>query len=106
MDQTLVDSIRKSLENKSTEELRRAYDGDKAAKPVEEIEALRQLLEERQTKGNRMLIALASAIIVGLLAAGIAWWQLGPNIAVVLAGLGGAILGFASWYVPGLISRT
>jgi hypothetical protein len=106
MDQTLVDSIRKSLETKSTQELRQAYDGDKGGKSAEEVEAMRQVLEERRTKSNRFVIALASACIFGSLAGALAGWQFGPDIVAVLAGLGGAILGFVSWYIPGLISQT
>src|SRR2546421_435178 len=87
MDQTLVASIRKNLESKSTEELRQAYEStDKAARSPEELEAMRQLLDERQRKGNRFVIALTSALLFGSLGAGCAWWQGVDGGFVFLAG--------------------
>jgi hypothetical protein len=104
MDQALVASIRTSLESKSTEELRQIFEsGHKAGKSPEEFEAIRQILDERGTKSYRPMLAVTSAIIMGTIGAAGAWWQLGPDVFVVLAGLGGATLGFASWYIPGLI---
>src|SRR5438552_753010 len=104
MDQTLVASIRKSLEAKSTEELRQLGEGqDQAGRSPEELEAIRQLLHERRSRGTRAMLALASAAVLGTLAAAGAWWQLGPDyLFIFLCGAGGAVLGFASWYIPGL----
>jgi len=104
MDPALVASIRKSLEATPTEDLRRAYEGDKAGKSPEELEAMRQLLDERRAKRNKAAVALASAILMGTLVAACAWWQGFPEEIIILAGVGGAILGFASWYIPGLIA--
>ena len=107
MDQALVASLRKTLESRPTEELRRAYEqgGDKTARSPEELEAMRQILDERRRKAYRPVLALVSAVLLGSLGAGYAWWQLGPGVAVLLAAVGGAVLGFASWYVPDLIPR-
>jgi hypothetical protein len=107
MDQALIASIRKSFESKSTEELRRAFEGeDKADKSPEEIEALRQLLQEREPRSYRVVLAVASAVICATLFAFGSWWQLGPGVFVVLSGVVGAVLGFASWYIPGLFWGT
>jgi hypothetical protein len=104
MDQTLVASIRKNLESRSTEELRQAYEGgDNSAKSPEELEAMRQILDERRRKGNRAALALASAAVFGSLGAAYAWWQLGPGVEVLLYGVGGAVFGFAAWYIPDVI---
>ncbi len=106
MDQNLVASIRKSLEGKSTEELRQASEGaGRASKSPEELEAMRQILDERRMKGTRAILAVVSAVVFGSLCAAAAWWQLGPGVAVLIAGAGGAVLGFASWYVRDLIPR-
>jgi ferric-dicitrate binding protein FerR (iron transport regulator) len=106
MDQTLVASIRKSLEAKPTEELRQAYQsGDKAGRSPEELEAMRQLLDERRNKSNRVLLALGSAVVVAAIAGAGAWWQSFPAAIVCLSGVVGAILGFASWYIPDLMPR-
>ncbi|MSU79193.1 MAG: hypothetical protein EXS16_14020 [Gemmataceae bacterium] len=107
MDQALVASIRKNLEATTTEELRRAYErGENAAKSPEEAEAVRQLLDERRTNGNRTTLALASAILIGMAATAGAWWQGAPEGFVLFAGVGGAIMGFASFYIPGLFDQT
>jgi hypothetical protein len=79
--------------------------GDKTGKSEDELETMRQVPDERRRTGNRALIALVSAVVFGALGAVCAWWQLGPGLGVVLAGVGGAILGFASWYIPDLIPR-
>ena len=106
MDQTLVASIRKDLEAKSTAELGQAYESsDRATKAPEELEAMRQLLDERRTKGNRVALALAAAILMGTLGAACTWWQGASEGMVLLAGVGGAILGFASCYIPGLFGQ-
>src|SRR5215207_6341572 len=87
MDQTLVASIRKSLGTKSTEELRQAYEGsDTAARSPEELEATRQLLDERRTKSNRGVLPLGSAILLGSLGAACVWWQGAEVGFVFLAG--------------------
>ena len=107
MDQSLVASIRKTLEAKPTEELRRSYESvDKATRSLEELEAMRQLLYERRTRSTRTVIALSSAVLIGTLGATGAWWQGASEGFVCLAGVGGAILGFALWYIPDLIPRT
>ena len=62
-------------------------------------------LDERRPKSKRIVFALASGILIGALAAAFAWSQLGPGLGTLLAGVGGAILGFASWYIPDLIPR-
>ena len=101
MDQTLVDSIRKSLEAKSTEEIRQAYgSGDHAGRPLEELEAMRQVLDERRRKRTRFWLAVGSAVVVGALGGVSAWLQLGPGPVVLLASVGCAVLGFLAWYFP------
>jgi hypothetical protein len=106
MDQTFVAAIRKNLETKSTEELRQAYESrDQAARSPEESEAMRQLLDERRTKGSRAVFALASAILFGSLGAVCAWWQGADGVFIFLAGVVCAILGFGSWYIRELIPR-
>jgi len=101
MDQTLVDSIRKSLEAKSTEEIRQAYgSGDHAGRPPEELEAMRQVLDERRRKRTRFWLAVGSAVVVGALGGVSAWLQLGPGPVVLLASVGCAVLGFLAWYFP------
>ena len=65
MDPARVASIRKSLESKPTEELRRAFDNANAGTSAEEREALRQLLGERQLQGARPTLALATALLLG-----------------------------------------
>ena len=107
MDQTLVASIRKKLEAKPTEELRQAYESrDTAGRSPEELEAIRQLLDERRAKRNKAVVALASAILMGTLGPACTWWQGADDVLVLLAGVVFAILGFASWYVPGLLYGT
>jgi hypothetical protein len=100
VNESLIASIRASLQVKSNEELNQLL---ASGKSPEEIEAARQILDERRRKGLRPILALASALVIGALAAAFAWWQLGDGIAVVLASIVGAVLGFASWYIPGLI---
>jgi hypothetical protein len=103
MDQTLIAAIRKNLEAKSTAELRQAYEsGDKAARSPEELEAIRQVLQERRNRGNRVIVALATAMLLGAIGAGFAWWQDCSGELVLLAGVGCAVLGFASFYVRDL----
>src|SRR5262245_14478110 len=100
MDRTLVDSIRKSLEAKSTAELRQAHEGgDQSGRPPEELEALRQVLDERRRKGIRFALAIGSAV-VGVFGGVGTWWQLGPDPFVLLFGVVCAVLGFVCWYVP------
>jgi small-conductance mechanosensitive channel len=107
MDQTLVASIRKDLDAKSTEELRQAYaSGNQAGKPAEELEAIRQILDERGRIRTRTVLALSSAAVVGVLAGAFAGWQGFPPGMIAFAGVGGAALGFASWYVPDLIPQS
>src|ERR1700720_609568 len=106
MDQALVASIRKSLEAKPTAELRQAYEsGNKDPRSPEELEAIRQLLDERRAKSTKVAVALASAILMGAFVAACAWWQGFPEVMVFLAGVGGAIVGFASWYIRGLFGQ-
>ena len=106
MDQTIVAAIRKDLETKSTAELRQAYEGgDRATWSPEQVEATRQLLDERSRRSIRPVIALGSAILVGAIGAAAAWWQDYPGEIVFAAGVGCAALGAASFYVPGLISQ-
>jgi hypothetical protein len=72
MDQNLVASIRKNLKDKSTEELRQACEGgENMNKSPEELEAMRQILNERRMNGNRAVFALVSAVLFGSL--GAAW---------------------------------
>ena len=104
MDQALVASLRKSLEAKSTEELRQAFEiGHQSSGSPEEIEAMRQILEERRRKSTRATIAIGSAIAFGSLGAAGAWWQDTGGVVVFLVAVVCAILGFASWYIPNLI---
>lgn len=106
MDDTLVDSIRKNLATKSTDELRQAYESaDKAAMPAEELEAMRLVLDERRSNGNRTLFAISSAIVFGALGAVAAWWQGADGAFIFLAGVVCAVLAFSSWYIPHLISQ-
>jgi hypothetical protein len=107
MDQAQVASIRKGLESRSTEELLQALDAkDGPPTSPEELEAIRQLLGERRSKGNRAPFALASAVLFGALAGAGTWWQgVGAEL-IVLACAVGAILGFASWYVRDLIPKS
>jgi hypothetical protein len=107
MDQALVDSIRKSLEARSTEEIRQAYErGDQAGRSPEELEAMRQALDERRRKRARLFLAVASAVVIGVLGGAFAWWLLGAGPVVVLAGVACAALGFVSWYIPDIIPRS
>jgi len=104
MDQALIASFRKSLEAKSTEELRQAYEiGNQSSRSPEEIEATRQILEERRRKSTRATLAIGSAIVFGSLGAACAWWQGADGAYVFLAAVVCAILGFGSWYIPDLI---
>jgi hypothetical protein len=104
MDPNLVVSMRKSLEGKSTAELRQAYDsGDHATWSPEALEAVRQILAERRSRSNKPLVALAGAVLVGALGVGVAWWQGCAGEIVLLAGIGGAILGALLFYIPNLI---
>jgi hypothetical protein len=106
MDQARVASLRKELESRSSEELRQvSASGGAAAKSPEELEAIRQLLDERQRQSTRTILALVSALVMGTLGAGCVWWQGGEDALIVLAGVGAAILGFALWYLPDLIPR-
>jgi hypothetical protein len=78
MDQLLIDSIRKNLEDKSTEEIRQAIErGNSSGKSQEEFEAMRLILNERARQGTRFSLAVGSAVVLGTLAAGGAWWQVG-----------------------------
>jgi hypothetical protein len=106
MDQNLVASIRKNLEDKSTEGLRQACErGDNMNKSPEELEAMRQILNERRVKGNRVVLALVSAVLFGSLGAACVWWQGADGGFVFLAGVVCAILGSASSYIRDLIPR-
>lgn len=104
MDPNQVAAMRKSLETKSSEELRQAYaSGDKAAWSPEALEAMRQILEERRQRSTKPAVALGAAILVAALGAGVAWWQGCTGEVVLLAGLGGAVLGGLCIYLPNLI---
>src|SRR5262245_37424819 len=106
MDQTRVASIRKDLDGKSTEELRQAEESARqTGKPAEELEAIRQILDERRRSRIRIVVAASSAVVVGVIAGAYVSWQGLPPGMVALAGVVGAALGFASWYVPNLIPR-
>lgn len=106
MDQTLLDSIRKKLELKSTADLRQAcLGGDTVNRSPEEMEAIRQVLEERGKNSTRLCIALSAAAIMGTIGAAVAWWQRSDETIILLAGMGCAALGFASFYVPGLFGH-
>jgi hypothetical protein len=105
MDQALVALMRKKLESKSTEDLTQA-NADQAGKSPEELEAIRQILQERAVYGPRAIMAPISAVMVGALMGVGAWSQeMSPGIIVVACGVG-AVLGFACWYVSDLIPRT
>jgi len=107
MDQTRVASIRKDLDGKSTEELRQAEESARqTGKPAEELEAIRQILDERRRIRIRTVLAASSAAVVGVIAGAFASWQGFPLGMIVLASVGGAALGFTSWYVPDLIPRS
>ena|SRR5207249_186611 len=106
MDPALVASIRKDLEIKSTAHLRQACaSGDRASRSPEELEAIRQLLDERRTRRNRAVLAVAAALLLGAVGAAGAWGQGADEVFILLAGLGCAILGFASCYIPGLFGQ-
>jgi len=100
MDQTRVDFIRKSMEAQSTEELRHAYEsGAQGGRLPEELEAMRQILDERRRKFFRFWLAVGSAVVAGALGGAGTWWQVGePNLFVILATVVCAFLGFAAWY--------
>jgi hypothetical protein len=104
MDHRLVESIRKSLEVKSTPEIRQAYQsGDEATRSPEEMEAMRQVLDERSRPRNRAVIALSAAVVMGVIGAAAVWWQGSSGELVFLAGIVCAIVGAASFYIRDLI---
>jgi hypothetical protein len=84
VDQELITTIRKTLEAKSTEELRRSYEAqDQAAWSAEAFEAMRQLLAER---GERDLRAPAARSRQGFAYSGLAEFAL--SVGTVCACLG------------------
>lgn len=106
MDETLIASFRKSLESKTTQEIRAAQEsGQKSGSSPEQLEAMRQILEERQSKSNRFAFAVASGLGLGAVGATAMWWRGGDETLIAVGGLVGAFLGFASWYVPDLMPR-
>ena len=99
MDQSLVESTRKNLEAKSSEELQAFLTGGASGRPPEEVEAARQILEERSRKRTRFALAVSSAVLLGVLAAAGAW-QLGADgVFIALSGGVCAILAFVGWYI-------
>ena len=80
-----------ALSPEMIQELRQAYEG-KAGRSPEELEAMRQLLDERRLAATRVTLSLVSAVVMGLLGAGCAWFYYGSDAITFLTGLVFAVL--------------